>query len=233
MDIRAISLIRNERDIWPYVLERALQLFDHIYVVDHQSTDGTEEITKFFANAYPKAISRFALRQQGYYQNQVSNRLARRAFEDGADWVLFLDADEFYRVNDRAGLEDALATHAETVVSFVWRNLLPSEFGSFCDFPIVQRYFTLNTPSTFSKVSISAPWATRFPTFQISMGNHGVAPWRGAQPIAGPPVGEILHVPVRSLERLAFKIDCGISAYEAKANKSPNEGHHWYTYGSF
>src|SRR3954452_21358048 len=88
-----ISMIRNEADICSLFLNRAVALFDKILIVDHQSTDGTREVLEKFASRTGK-LELFELRYKGYFQSEISTCLARHAFQSGADWVFFLDADE-------------------------------------------------------------------------------------------------------------------------------------------
>ena len=48
MRLHLVVVVRNEADIWPEFLSQACSLFDRIAVIDHQSTDGTSEISQEF-----------------------------------------------------------------------------------------------------------------------------------------------------------------------------------------
>jgi hypothetical protein len=228
LDIRAICLVRNEEDIWEQNLHRLVDIFDHVYVVDQNSTDRTPSITRNVQTRSPSAISTYSILQRGYFQSEVSKLFADRAFSQGADWVLFVDADEFINVTDRSQLESTLIGHETEIVHYRWRNLLPSKLGSYGSFEVAQSYRTLRQPSDYVKVAIPAAWAARFPQFEVELGNHAVLPWDGAKPVSGPGVGEYFHIPVRSLERLSMKVETGIAAYEAKSGNRSNAGDHWY-----
>ncbi|MBI4921069.1 MAG: class I SAM-dependent methyltransferase [Devosia nanyangense] len=232
MNLRAILLVRNEADIWSHTLEAALKLFDHLYIVEHWPTDRTDEITAGFRAQYPDSISTFSLRQQGYFQCEVSGLLARKAFSDGADWVFFVDADEFLRFRSRSALEQALTGHDGEVVSLAWRNLMPNRPGSFTTFELAQPFQARRAPSPYGKIVIHRDWAARFPTFEIALGNHSLIPWYGAAHVLGTRVGEMLHIPIRSVERFREKVTSGIAAIEARAGDTPGGGRHLYEFAS-
>ncbi len=50
----------------------------------------------------------------------------------------------------------------------------------------------------------------------ISMGNHGVSLEPNGPLVHGAVLGSILHFPIRSSERLLYKLIFGCAAYEAK-----------------
>lgn len=228
LNLRAILLVRNEADIWSRTLEAALKLFDHLYVVEHCPTDRTDEITARMRAKYPAKISTYTMRQQGYFQSELSGLFARTAFSGGADWVFFIDADEFLRFRSRAALEDALAGRDGEIVSLTWRNLMPSRLGTFQRFDLAQTFQTRTAPSSYGKLVMHRDWAARFPTFEVALGNHSVLPWAGAAHAFGPSVGELLHIPIRSVERLREKVSSSIASLEARAGDTPGAGRHLY-----
>jgi hypothetical protein len=92
--IYGISLVRNEVDIIRTNVRYHLSLgFDRLLIVDNGSTDGTERILRNL-DRNPRVCW---IQEPGpYRQAHVFTRLARRAFQEGADWVLPVDADEFW-----------------------------------------------------------------------------------------------------------------------------------------
>ena len=102
--IHVIAMIRNEADILPGFITRSAALFDMIHVAEHQSTDGSRQILEHLRADFP-SLHLYDYRFRAFYQDEVSNCMARQALECGADWVFLLDADEFLDVEDRAGLE--------------------------------------------------------------------------------------------------------------------------------
>jgi len=96
MKIHGMCLVKNEADVLPETLTRALHWCDHIYVFDNGSSDGTWELVKELAGHHLQIIP--------YKQDDVlySNGLLAdifNAFRSNAgprDWWCRLDADEFY-----------------------------------------------------------------------------------------------------------------------------------------
>ena len=140
--VYCIAMVRNEGDIILSFLHQAASLFDKTILVDIQSTDGTREIIDHFAENSNGADVRLNCLTQERYQSALTNTLARRAFVEGADWVFFLDADEFLDVKSREHLRDLLKASAGDVIHLPWINLAPSEYGSF-EFCVSIRTFSI------------------------------------------------------------------------------------------
>jgi glycosyltransferase involved in cell wall biosynthesis len=222
------TMVRNEADILPYFLRRAAQLFDHIILVDHKSTDGSIEICKRVAEA-GVPLSMFTFQYQGYYQQQVSRAASKLAFERGASWVLFLDADEMLDVADRASLARQLRHTEELGVAlFPWKNCIPVRYGSFRSIPLEDGYWVPLSTSRYYKIGINAKIASRHPDYVIHMGNHAISARSDLPPLEGNIAGEILHFPIRSLPRLIFKLQSGCDAYRARTNPRGVNGFHWF-----
>src|SRR3989442_160168 len=96
--IFSISMVRNEADILGQFLSHCAAFFDRVLLIDHLSVDGSSEIIHE-AEGSGLPISRFVFPYRGYYQSELSITACRWAFSHGADWVVFLDADEFLEVN--------------------------------------------------------------------------------------------------------------------------------------
>jgi hypothetical protein len=227
MELHSIVLVRNEADIWAGFLDYHKRFFDKIIVVDHQSTDGTLEITNdLISRGEPIELLRY--RYRGYFQSEISNAVARKSFDAGADWIFFLDADEFLAVPDRASLEMLLHNSYSDVAAFFWRNLVPTAFGSFDAFDLMQRFRWNGETSRYGKITIAATYAAQNPGFHVHMGNHAVSPSYEAPPAPTSNLGAILHIPIRSIERLRHKLALGVAAYRAKASRNSSEGFHWF-----
>ncbi len=228
MKLHAVVLVRNEADIWPSFIRYHADLFDNILVVDHQSTDGTLEITQSaIAHGVPIELLRYCYR--GYFQSEISVAMARRCFEADADWVFFLDADEFLSVPDRAALEGLLRNSASDVVTFSWQNLIPTHFGTFDSFDLAQTFRFNGQTSRYGKVAIGASYAAQNPKFCVQTGNHTVRAERAVTEFApAPSIGTIFHIPIRSMDRLRHKLSSGTAAYRAMPKSDAATGFHWF-----
>jgi hypothetical protein len=112
MRFHGLMVVRDEEDILAQCLTRLLEWIDAIYILDLGSMDATWDIIQSMA-AGDKRIVPFQSRPyrfDDYIRGYVFEAFRSR-FRDG-DWVLRLDADEFYHVTPR---------------EFVSQRLLPGE----------------------------------------------------------------------------------------------------------
>ena len=222
------TMVRNEADILPYFLRRATQLFDHIILVDHRSTDGSREIYKQAAE-FGVPLSTFTFPYQGYYQQQISKAASEWAFDRGASWVLFLDADEILDIVDRTSLARQLRRTEEVGVAlFPWKNCIPVRYGSFRNTALEDGYWGPQKISNYCKVGIHSKIALKHPDYLIHMGNHAISASSNLPPLDGTIAGEILHFPIRSVARLKFKLQSGCDAYNAVGTPRGMNGFHWF-----
>ena len=224
--VYCIAMVRNEADIILSFLHQAASLFDKTILVDIQSTDGTMEIIDNVAENSNGAIVRLNCLTQERYQSALTNTLARRAIVEGADWVFFLDADEFLDVKSREHLCDLLKASAGDVIHLPWINLAPSEYGSFESLRLDQDFFYRAEPSSIHKVAISARYALIYPDFSLEEGNHNVSKSINGLPEKARPAFSILHLPVRSAARLKYKLINASRLLDSKHNTGDEEGHH-------
>ena len=124
MKIFGVMMVRNEADILRInVLHHLDQGVDYFLVVDNGSWDGTDGVLqKMSRNGRVGWI-----RDPGpYHQSEITTELAREAFQRGADWVVPIDADEFWWApggNFRKVLEESAAGALEVeVVNFIQRR---------------------------------------------------------------------------------------------------------------
>jgi Glycosyl transferase family 2 len=102
-------MVRNEADIIrANVLYHLATGIDRMLVVDNGSTDGTDGVLQQLSLQHPRV--RWSSDDGPFLPSRVMTKLAREAFEEGADWVVPLDADEFWHAPGgdlRTVLEDA------------------------------------------------------------------------------------------------------------------------------
>jgi hypothetical protein len=93
MNLASFTLMRNERPILGPFMDQLHEFFDHSILLDHESTDGT--LAYATEHAGP-GIALYRLKSTGYPQSEVATRFLNRIMATtNADWVFFLDCDEF------------------------------------------------------------------------------------------------------------------------------------------
>lgn len=119
-----LMLVRNEADILRVNLLHHFALgIERFLVVDNGSTDGTDAVLREMART---GRVQWLTEAGPFYQAEITNRLAQEAYLRGADWVIPIDADEFWYV-PRDGLLEILRDSRAgalrvRVVNFVQRQ---------------------------------------------------------------------------------------------------------------
>ena len=122
----SITMVKNEQDIIEPFLRHNRQFFDAMIVLDHGSTDRTAEIIENCARElggiFFTHISRFEYAQSEYMSAAL--RYVQSTFF--ADFVCFLDADEFISSPDRSAfLKDLSVVPVGHASEHLWQTFLP------------------------------------------------------------------------------------------------------------
>jgi hypothetical protein len=223
--LTVVAMIRNEGDIIVPFLRQCAELFDKILVADIQSTDGTSAALHGFTDPRLE-VQVYEVERQEKFQSALMNCLSREAFAQGADWVFFLDADEFVDVSGRAQLQRHIEDSGADVLALPWVNLVPSRYGAYNSFDVTQAFRWSGRTSKFSKVAVSSLFAANNPDYHIHEGNHLVAPSLTAPPIDAGLGPALLHVPIRSIDRFKAKIGSARRLEERRHNRVSGDGKH-------
>lgn len=229
MKLAVASLIRNEIDIIGTFLQHLDALFDYALLMNHHSIDGTDRVMQA-ACARREGWTMWQVEPTGYHQTAFSGFALRHLFaHTDADIVMFLDADEFIDVLDRAALEAAFAPLVAIgdVGGFRWRYTVPNCFD---ERTIVTGEAMWRAPqmSPLGKVVISRAFHQQHGhEAHLAIGNHGLyyGPDRVVPSIR---VGDILHMPIRSHQQLKSKVLVGAFSVMSLATRSPLLCWHWY-----
>lgn len=225
-------MVRDEADVVAAMVEHHLaQGVDLLVVTDNGSVDGTTEVLEAYA-----ATGRVELHHDPVHrkqQGEVVTAMARRArTRFRADWVLNLDADEFWVPADRRlTIRDALEATPLHLNAFTVPvvNLVgpPGDSGIGLSRLL---WRDLRSDARLQEVGIHAqptPNAVHRGESDIVVrqGNHFTSMPSNGQP--DPAVSlEVLHLPWRSWQQLERKTVNAGRAYEASPDLRPSPNHH-------
>ncbi len=226
MNITGISMVRDEADILgPTVRNLCEQGITHLIVADNGSTDGTREA---FA-ALGSYVTVIDDTERGYYQSEKMTRLAQQAFEQGADWVLPFDADEWWYSTEGTIAEALAATDANVVAATEFKHW-PTPWDDPGDpNPYTRLRHRETQPHRLHKVCFRARDGVK-----VHMGNHGVnfGAYNPDRMDPALPLLKLRHLPYRSFAQFCRKVRNGREAYEAADRMHPMFGTHWREMGA-
>ena len=210
MKLVGVMMVRNEADVLGINLRHHFaQGVDEFLVVDNGSSDGTDRVLESFAE---DGRLRWVRDSGPYNQSDITTDLAREAGSLGADWVVPIDADEFWFAPGstlKSVLQDATAAALRvSMTNFVQRR---SQLTTSPDalLHMTYRAEAPNVPSENAQAQFNAgkhsyvelgaypKWISR-PSEQvlIAMGNHNVFHIPGAtEDCTGI---QCLHAPLRA-----------------------------------
>ncbi|MBP8918160.1 MAG: glycosyltransferase family 2 protein [Micropruina sp.] len=226
-------LVRDEADIVAAVVEHHLaQGVDLIIATDNGSLDGTRDILARYQSSGRLELHDYVVHDKK--QGALVSAMASRAYSvHHADWVINVDADEFFLPIDRTiTLRQALERTPKEVGSFtvpvinmtghaarfgsgldrlIWRDHRPAD--------TLFRTAGLHAHPTDNAVHVG------FADVSVSQGNHFVN-----MPSAGRPAPqndiEVLHFPWRSWRQFGTKVENAGRSYASNPKLRPSPRHH-------
>jgi len=206
VNLFGIMLVRNEGDIIRSTVEHCFaQGFDHLVVYDNRSLDDTLHILESFGDR----ITVLNDSEPGYYQSKKMTELAHLAGRMGADWIVPVDADEFW-----------YSPHG-TVKEVLERSPCDVE----CAYSFEQ-YGDYRSPTAKRLCKVAFRYR---PGLMVAQGNHDVL---GAGTSRGWDLLEIREYQYRTLRQTIRKVRNGKAAYDA-TDLHPMEGAHWREMGGW
>ncbi|MFC7404639.1 glycosyltransferase family 2 protein [Georgenia alba] len=216
-------MVRDEVDIVAANVEHHLaQGIDHLIVTDNGSVDGTVDVLESYAGSGRLTLLHEPIQKK--QQAKVVTRMARQAHRMGADWVIHLDADEFWVASDRSTpIPDVLRETPESdgVLVADRHNLVGQ--GSMAgkgEEPWSPRMIWKDTESLAANGNkILGKVAHRSSRFvRVAQGLHDAKGVRPRRKVMTDRL-EVLHVPWRSYGQFYAKTENSGTAYAA--NKNP------------
>jgi glycosyltransferase involved in cell wall biosynthesis len=218
-------LVRDEQDIVRENLDFHLaQGVDRVIVTDNGSEDRTIE---FLRDYEARGVLRLVLEpSDDYSQGRWVTRMARMAAEEGADWVINCDADEFWWPRARTlksnfeGLADEVGIVVGHRTNFVPRAEDPRPFWE---------RMTLRERESLNPLGKPLPpkVAHRAHTeITVVQGNHRVEGVELGERVDDGSI-EILHFPMRTYAQFENKIVKGGRAYARNRELPDRTGRTW------
>ncbi|ONI83295.1 hypothetical protein ALI22I_32680 [Saccharothrix sp. ALI-22-I] len=237
MKVVGVAMVRDEDDVLATTLGHHLSIgVDEVLVVDNGSSDGTGRILRGMSRSTGRV---HWTRDDGEFrQSEVTTALAREAVDRGADWIVVIDADEFWHVDGdlRTRLAASRADVLQCpVVNFVQergrrrnasQGLLRMNHRVERAVGPVDRTVELVTSRQIGFIEMQYPpkcISRAVSTIEVHPGNHGVSGLEGPQER----VEDIacLHAPLRSRADLERKAEQGVRVAQSPAFR-PDQGWH-------
>lgn len=225
MKIASFTMMKNEAAILNPFLDQLSTFFDHSIIVDHGSVDVSTSIVRARNEA---RIELLHLKARGYPQSRLATVMMNRIFEStSADWLIFLDCDEFLPFDTRADLEAALTEKGtEGYCHLRWANIVPLDLNGGNIFAGELKY--RGSLSPFPKIMVSRALFERHKDLQVLQGYHACASGSALpQPRELSSVG-LYHLPVTSKLRFAAKVkNSGKQVMADRMLVAKGLGFHW------
>jgi hypothetical protein len=221
------SMVKNEAHHADSVMAHLTALFDEINIINHASEDDT--VAKIAAwQGRGADLNFYSYTDPGYFQSELMTRLARQQVADGsADWVFFMDFDEYLPFRSRAEFEQALVQFSlYPAIQMLWHNLVPCKPDQ--THHLGGSYLVGPDASPFPKIAISPKRVPAEAEIRIEQGNHAVTDLARGVPLDCQMAFGLFHIPVDGEAQLKSKIATGVRAYEDHSSRAQTElGSHW------
>ena len=227
MRLVATLLVRDEVDVVAATIEYHLaQGVDLVLVTDNGSVDGTREVLAEYEHEGVVRVRDEP--SHDYRQSEWVTSMARDAARLGADWVVNLDADEFWAARDSgATMREVLDGVPPQYGRVVTRrqDLVGRAVGAGA-WP--RRLVWRDTQTVSSRGTPLGPKVAHRadPDVVVPQGNHDAHGPRVGPPLPLDPL-IVRHVPLRTFAQFERKIVNGGSAYESNPDLPVTLGWHW------
>ena len=222
MRVAALMVVRDEADIVALNVRfhRGVGITD-FFIVDNGSRDSTAQVLSELAEELPGL--RWTRDEGPFQQGVITTGLAREAHAAGVDWVLPIDADEFWYPRggsfpavlsacDHAALQvdlvnfvqdrRVLAVHEDNLLTMTRRAAKPKVSATDA------RTAVETGQAAFVEISYPPKWVARAAAdLSINFGNHGVEGIDGTR--ATTVSISCFHAPLRAREVLHAKAEQG------------------------
>jgi hypothetical protein len=225
--IAIVSMVKNECDIIELFLKINSRIADYIFIIDHQSNDGTTQLIQEFKRNNEN-LHIIEWNDNEFKQAAAISVVVQYVAKlEIVDYIIPLDADEFITSREKLSLFDYLKEYLDknNFGLVPWHTYCPINDGYFNSKAPLNEIFRkrLIDPNPYFKVILGNEFAKNG---VVAEGNH----FAYHETIKSTPVElnlSIQHVPVRSTEQIIQKSLFGSYALSQKKNRFLNEGYHW------
>lgn len=231
VDCVCISMVKNEQDMIELFLRHNHRFFDAMIILDNNSSDRTREIIKLCArelgNIIVTDLPDFAYKQSEFMTETLKH--VQGAFF--ADFVFFLDADEFINAPDKTVfLQEIRKLPIGTCGKMNWATFMPSPAtaSAHSSEPLENMNWKRKSENPqWSKAFIRLGGALDTELF-CTQGNHEIQSSSKKSPPSIDMENILLcHLPIRSKDQLLAKGTLGWQANIARGGNSVEEGLQW------
>jgi SAM-dependent methyltransferase len=224
-----LTMVKNEQDIIEPMLRHNAALFDALIVLDNGSVDATRTIAVALARELGNVVVTDSARF-GYTQGERMTRLLHAAQSAYfADFVLFLDADEFIGTTSRTALHAELARIPPNGFGAIaWRTFVLTAGIKIADPPRDLEHRLVTEALPVFKTVLRLDGAFR-PDLVVGRGSHAVTCQGTPLPGILLPDLPLWHFPIRSPAQLTAKALVGWLACLAANPRAAEtaESYHW------
>lgn len=228
MILGVIAQVRDEIDILQPWLRHVDALFDKVFLIDHQSIDGTGEMLKQ-AVAQRPGWNYYLLDVKTQLQAAAATLITHEAFASGVDYLFFLDGDEFVQVESRGDLENMLQNRPNPSIAadLHWKNVIRKDLAPL-PFSYGELLWIPDKISNHKKIVLPREQYSKYgQNLKISHGNHSAFTDTGVK-LSSECVGTLLHVPIRSRDQAIRKVILTVLAERGFKTRDPKRSEHTY-----
>jgi len=194
-----ITKVKNEADIIEAFIRYHIHIFDKIVVLDNGSLDGTYEILKLLAEEglNIEIVNEAAGEFDSF---RLANKYAKKyVTETNADFLVFMDADEFLISEDGINPREILEKLTKDKIYYIhWKTYLYQECGEFNYFlPELFEYYRDETHESFTKIIVPGELFKK-QRIVVLEGNHEFSSLQQI-PVMFTDLLKFAHYPLRSL----------------------------------
>jgi hypothetical protein len=226
MKSACLSIVRNECDIIEIFVRYHLKYFDHIFIIEHLSKDGTSEILdRLIREGLPLTVD-FSEVPFHNQKNEINKKLHEIRNKHKPQVLLPLDADEFV-VGDLKKAAHELASPQQTL-ALTWHNYVPTSLD-LSENNVLKRIVYKNKKINYAQHKVLIPGPLLDYKTYVPEGNHELYYENKMIQLVQSKAAHLAHFPIRSIQQFKRKALVNwISKCSNPENKGvPPDWSHW------